>query len=194
MCIAVGVGIAGLVSAGVGAYESSQQQGISQQAVNLAKTTQGEQEQYNQQLQQLLANPNAFFSSAPYQAAFGQGVQAVQRGQAATNPPGPGQAASLQAFGQTFGQQQLMSQEQLLASLSGATAASSPASSLGTAAGAQAQAGNTLSGVLASLGFTAGLYNQQQQPGYYGIQPGGGATVSPGYAYDATSGLAYVTP
>lgn len=175
MCVVVGGLIgAAVITAGTGAYEASQQQGISSQALSLAQDTQGKQDQYNQQLQQLLANPNAFFKSAPYQAAFGQGLQAVQRGQAASgNPAGPGQAAALQQFGQGFGAQQLMGQEQLLASLSGAQTASSPAQGLQVAAGAQASSAAQLSGALGSLGF---LYAASQN------------------ANSPTSGLQYQTP
>ncbi len=165
---AVGLGL-GAASLTAGYEEYSAQSGIAKAGLGIAQTTQAEQLQYNQQLQQLIANPNAFFSSAPYQAAFAQGTKAVEYGQAAAgNPQGPGQAEALQEFGQTFGAQQLMSQEQLLAGLSGAGAASSPAQGVSAASGAQAQAGNTLSGLLASLGFSYGLYNQG---GGYGGTP-----------------------
>ena len=159
-------------SLAVGAYAASTQAGEASTAENLAKGTAATQAGYNAQLQQLIANPNSFFSSAPYQAAFNQGTTAVARSQAAQGFLGSANAgAAEQAFGQTFGASQLASQEQLLASLSGAGAASSPAQAVGAAASASSGASNTLSGVLASLGFSYGLYNQGGGGGSPGLEP-----------------------
>ena len=184
---------AAILTTGTAVYEGSQQQEIENQGLDLAKNTAAEQENYNTQLQQLISNPSSFFASAPYQAAFAQGTAAVQRGQAAIgNPAGPGQAAALQAYGQSFGAAQLSSQEGLLASLSGVTAPSSPSSSLNSASSASAASAANLSGGLGALQFLAGA--QSQPPGYtaqdlslYGqtspsmmSQPGGYTINTPG--------------
>lgn len=58
------------------------------------------------QYAQLLGDPSSFFSSPLYQAAFGQGQQAVNSTLAAQGLNGSGaQLAALQKYGQSFGQQ-----------------------------------------------------------------------------------------
>src|SRR5271165_6595434 len=131
--IAVGVGL--VVGAGASVYATSTQAGIANKQLGLAEDQQFKKDTAFQQLQQLLANPASFFSSPVYQSAADQGTQAVARSNAAAFGPNSGnEASALQQFGQTFGQQQLLNQEQLLASMSGTGA--NPSSALSGASGA----------------------------------------------------------
>jgi hypothetical protein len=144
------------VGIGVGGYEASQQHGVEEQALSLAQTQNGRQAWSFEQLQNLMQNPSSFFQSPVYQAAANEGGQQVARQEAAGGFLSSGnEATALQAYGQTFGQQQLLSQEQLLAGMSGTTA--NPAGALGTASSAGAQSFNQLGTLLAALGQTGAL-------------------------------------
>jgi hypothetical protein len=116
----------------------------------------------------LINNPQSFFSSPVYQAAFNQGTAAVSAQQNAGGFLGSSNAAgALQAYGQTFGQQQLLSQEQLLAGMSG-TGFNPAAAGSSASNSAQLSAGN-----LASLGGLLAFFgNSQTNPG--GGSSGGG--------------------
>jgi hypothetical protein len=174
--IAVGVGL--VVGAGASIYATSTQAGIADRQLNLAQDQQGKQDTAFNQLQELMNNPASFFSSPVYQAAFGQGTQAIARQSAAgglnntsSNVPQGGEATELQAYGQSFGQQQLFNQEQLLASMSGTGA--NPAGALQGASGASSAAAgglNALAGLLSFFG-TSGMGGNQP--------PGNGAWNSP---------------
>jgi hypothetical protein len=143
--IAVDVGL--VVGAGASIYATSTQAGIAGQQLDLAHDQQFKQDQSFQQLQQLLNDPGSFFKSPVYQAAAGQGASAVARTNAAAFGPNSGnEAQALQQYGQTFGQQQLLSQEELLAGMSGT--GFNPGAVLG---GASSSAGSAAGG-LASLG------------------------------------------
>ena len=182
----IGVAVAGAGIA-VGAYESSQQAGISSEALGLASNQNARQAYSFNQLQTLMNNPGSFFDSPVYQAAFNQGSQAVARQSAAGGFTGSTNAAeALQTFGQSFGQQQLLSQEELLASMSGANV--NPASALNPASGAGAQSFNPLGTLLAALGQTGSTLNGQ--PG--GFTPGAAGSPGMGYDYGASSGIAPV--
>jgi hypothetical protein len=158
--IAIGVGMA--LSAGAAAYGTSTQAGIANRGLSIADDQRAKQDQSFQQLQDLINNPASFFSSPVYQAAANQGSQAVARQNAAAFGPSSGnEATALQTFGQSFGQQQLLSQEQLLAGMSGV--GFNPAGALGTASGAASSA----AGGLSSLG---GLLS------FFGNSGGGGTT------------------
>lgn len=153
--IAIGIGL--VAGAGAAIYGANKQGQVASTQLGLEQQTQSEQMQMFAQLQQLINDPNSFFSSPVYQAAFGQGTQAIARAGAAgglnntsTNVPQGQEATELQAYGQSFGQQQLLAQEQLLLSGAGVTSASSPAQAGAAASGAySAQTGN--------LGSLAGL-------------------------------------
>jgi hypothetical protein len=150
--IAVGVGLA--ATAAASAYSTSTQAGIANSQLSLEQDQQYKQDLSFNQLQQLMSNPGSFFSNPVYTAAANQGSQAVARQNAAQFGPNSGnEAQALQAYGQTFGQQQLLSQEQLLAGMSGTgfnpTAAGSTASSAASAAAGGLQ---SLGGLLAFFG------------------------------------------
>lgn len=143
--IAVGVGLA--LTAGASIYATTTQAGIAGSQLSLAQDQQFKQDQSFNQLQQLLQNPASFFDSPVYKAAADQGSSAVARQNAAAFGPNSGnEATALQTFGQSFGQQQLFQQEQLLAGMSGT--GFNPSGALGGASGAAGSA----AGGLASLG------------------------------------------
>lgn len=152
-----------VVGLGVGAYESSQEQGLQKQGLALAKDTQGEQEYYNSLLQQLIANPSSVSTLPGYQFDLSQGSKAVAAGMGPSGLTGSGnEGAALTTFGQGLASSFYGQQANLLASLSGVTAPSSPAQGISAATGAGALSANTLSGLLNSLGFygtLAGKYS-----------------------------------
>jgi len=160
--LGVGLGTAAAIGIGagslfMGAESASNQQGISNQALGLAQTTQQEQMYWNQQLQQLMKNPSEFLSSPIFQSTLNTGLQGVSRTMAAEGYTGSGnEATALTQYGTSFASGQLLSQEQLLASMGGATNASSPTQALGAASGSQSASFNELGAILASLGYSAG--------------------------------------
>jgi hypothetical protein len=154
--IAVGVGLT--VAGGAAIYGSSVQSGIANSQLGLAQDQQFKEDSAFNQLQQLINNPASFFSSPVYQASFNQGTQAVVRGGASqglnntsTNAPQGGEATALQAYGQSFGEQQLLSQEQLLAGMSGT--GFNPTAAAGTASGAASAATSNLGSLAGLLSF-----------------------------------------
>lgn len=147
-----------VVGIGVGAYEASQQQGIENQALGLAKDTQSEQQYYNNLLQQLIADPSSVTKLPGYQFDLDQGSKAVAAGMGPSGLAGSGnEAAALTTFGQGLASSFYTQQANLLASLSGVTAASSPAAATNAATGAGVASSSTLSNLLNSLGFYGAL-------------------------------------
>lgn len=156
--IAIGVGLA--ASAAATAYGISSQSGIANRQLSIADDQRSKQDQSFQQLQQLISDPSSFFKSPVYQAAFDQGTHAVSRQQAAGGYLGSGnEAAALQSYGQSFGQQQLFNQEQLLAGMSGTGF---------NPAGAVGGAGQSAQNVQGSINNLAGLMS------FFGNSGGGG--------------------
>ena len=144
------------VGIGAGLYSTVSQEGIENQQLALAQSQAGRQQLSFQQLQNLMQNPAAFFSSPVYQAAEQQGSDSVAREMAAGGFLNSGnEATALQGFGQTFGQQQLLSQEQLLAGMSGT--GSNPASALSGASATSAQNFGQLGTLFAAMGQTGAL-------------------------------------
>jgi hypothetical protein len=151
---AVGTGL--LATAGASIYGTIEQGNIASQGLNLAQTTQSEQEQYNQMLMKLMQNPAAYLSSPLFQSTLTTGLTGVahQLG-AATGGNAGMETTGLEQFGQSLASNQLLQQESLLASISGAGAASSPSQGLGAATGATAASVgnlNSLAGLLAFFG------------------------------------------
>ena len=152
----IGTGLG--LTAAAGIFGTISQNKISNAQLSLAQDQQGKQDWSFQQLQQLITNPQSFFQSPVYTSAALQGTSAVERGEAAGGYAGSGNmAAALQSYGQSFGQQQLFNQEQLLAGMSGTSANPSTALS-GASAATQAGVGNlsSLAG-LASFFGTSGI-------------------------------------
>jgi len=196
MCIALAIGATAAVSAGVGGYEASTAAGEAGHAESQSAGIFGEQQGYAQQLAALIANPSSVTSLPNYQFQFGQGQQAVQRGEAASGFGGSGnEATALTQFGQGFAQSAYGQQESLLASLSGLTAPSSVSSLTQAATGAQAQSSSTLSGLVNSLGYLSVLGSGAGGGLGLGGGWGGGTVVPPsvntggGGAYDGSGVL-----
>lgn len=165
MCVVAAIAIGTVVSAGVDLYEGSQQQKIANTELGMAQTTQGEQQYYNSMLQQLIANPSSVSSLPGYQFQLSQGSAAVADQMAASGFAGSGnEAAALTSFGQGLASSFYGQQANLLASLSGVTAASSPAQSANVATGASATSTATLNNMLAQLGASYGLYSSMANP------------------------------
>ena len=162
MCIAAAIAGVGLLSAGISAYSASQQGSIEGQELGMAKTTFGEQQGFEQMLQQLIANPSSVSTLPGFQFQLQTGSQAVADEMAASGFGGSGnEAAALTKFGQGLASSFNGQQAGLLAQLSGVTAASSPAQSSSAATSASAVQGTTLNDLLTQLsvlgGLTAGL-------------------------------------
>jgi hypothetical protein len=171
MTLAWVFGSSALLSAGVSLYEGSQQSSIASGAQQLAQVTQGEQQQYNKQLMSLLANPQTILSNPAFLASTQLGEQAVahQMG-AAFGGNSTTEAAALLQYGQGAGLSFLTSQEQLLASLSGAQTASPPANSYSAASSAAGNAASTVGSNLYGAGALLGMgYNGM---GYNSSSPG----------------------
>lgn len=150
--------VGGLVTAGVGAYEASQQHGLQEDALGMAAHTQQEQDYYNSLLQTLIANPSSVSTLPGFQFQFDTGSKAVAARMGAGGFAGSGnEAAALTEFGQGLAGSFYGQQASLLASLSGVTAPSSPAQNVNAATGASSLTSNTLSSLLNSLGFYANL-------------------------------------
>lgn len=154
--IAIGIGL--VVGAGASVYATSTQAGIANQQLGLEATQNQRQNQSFQQLQQLLNNPSSFFDSPVYKAAAAQGSSAVARQNAAAFGPNSGnEATALQAYGQSFGESQLLSQEELLAGMSGTGFNPTAAGSVASGAASSAAGGlNSLAGLLSFFGTSGG--------------------------------------
>lgn len=146
------------VGIGVGAYEYSNTSSLQSSALGIAQTTQGEQQYYNNLLQQLISNPSSVSSLPGYQFQLSQGSAAVADQMAASGFAGSGnEAAALTEFGQGLASSFYGQQAQLLASLSGVTSASSPASDVSAATGASSLTSSTLNNLFSNLGITSAL-------------------------------------
>jgi hypothetical protein len=154
--IAIGIGL--VAGAGAAIYATSTQAGIADAQLGLEATQNQRQNQSFMQLQQLLSNPGGFFSSPTFQQSEYQGAQAVAKTNAAQFGPNSGnEATALQTFGQGFAQNQLLSQEELLAGMSGTGFNPSAAGSAASGAASAATGGlNSLAGLLAFFGTGSG--------------------------------------
>jgi hypothetical protein len=143
-----------VVGLGMSAYEMSQQNSNASTALGIAQTTQGEQQYYQQMLQQLIANPSSVSQLPGFQFQLQTGSQAVADAMGAKGLAGSGnEAAALTTYGQGLASTFYGQQANLLASLSGLTAASSPAQDVNAATGATSASSSQMSQLLNSLGF-----------------------------------------
>jgi len=183
--------IATLVSTGVGLYEANQSASIQRAALGIAQGQFNNQQYYNSQLMQLMANPSSFANNPAYSFATAQGEDAVARETAAGGFNNSGnQAAALQAYGQGAAYSGLYGQESLLAGISGL--GFNPAAATGVASNAQGQTFNELGSVLASLGYSAQTNNYGSAGGNtFGQTPGAGAYSSSQQGYYGSGGAAY---
>jgi hypothetical protein len=153
----------GDVIQGVSAANASS---ISSTQLGMEQTVFGEQQQYAGMLQQLVSNPSSVASLPGYQFQMQQGSEAVARNMASAGFMGSGnEAAALEQYGQGLASSFYGQQTQLLSSLAGLTAPSSP-SQLGNAAtAANTSAGAQWSNTLAQMGVMAGRYGTAGAPG-----------------------------
>ena len=158
--------------------------GISASQSQMQQTIFGDQQYYNNLLQQLIADPSSVSKTPTYQFAFGQGEQAVQRAGAASGGTGPGslvsgnEGAALVQYGQGLATQTLTQQENLLTSLSGLTAPTSAGQAGSNAISAQQNQFTQLGAILASLGYGGKMLGGSagSVPTYTGQYSGGGGT------------------
>lgn len=194
--IIAGVGAAGV---GVGAYEASnaasaQGQALQNQqtALGMEQTLFGEQQGYEAQLQQLIANPSSVTTLPGYQFELNQAEVGV--GRAFGSAPGTTGYDAAAQVGAGVAGQFYNQQATLLAQLAGIT--TSPAAMTGAASGAtQAATGantaaaNTTSGLLNSIMYmangwnTAGLFGGGAGSGGGGgyVDTAAGSSVPSGY-------------
>ena len=172
---AVTLAAAAVAGVGMDAYEASQQSAISGQALSLAQNTQGEQQWYIQQLQQLIMNPSSFTSSPMFQSS----LNAASRTMASQGYLGSGnETAGLQAQAM----QQLFTQEGILGADAGIQNASSPAQALGAASSSLSALSQSAGG---ALGMMAWLMGNQSGGG---VDPG----ITPSdWAFIQSGGLNY---
>lgn len=169
MAVTVGVG-AVVASTGLGLKAAHDQKKLGKKALKGADAVQAKQDYYNDLLKNLLQNPASIKDDPGYEFSFGEGVKAVERSNAARGFTGSGNAAiDLLKYGEGFSSNFLKQREDLLAGLSGAGAASSPAQYLQTGIAANNSSTDILSSTLASLGYTFGK-------GGFGRVAGGGAS------------------
>jgi hypothetical protein len=152
--------LAGAAIAGVGvqaynAYNASQIAGSQE---GMAQTIFGEQQGFEAQLAQLIANPSSVTSLPGYQFQLAQGTQAVARSGAAGGFLGSGNmATALTQYGQGLASSFYGQQASLLAQLSGITSASSPSQAGSVATSASANTANQTNNMLSQLGILSGL-------------------------------------
>jgi hypothetical protein len=149
---------AAIVSAGTGIYEATQSSKISGTELGQSQTVFGEQQQYQNMLNQLITNPSSVSTLPGYQFELGQGSSNVARTiGAAGGAGGGGEAAALAQYGEGLASNFYGQQTSLLASLSGITAPSSPSQSASAATGASALTSSNMNNMLAQLGILAGI-------------------------------------
>ena len=187
--VAGSIALAGTaVSAGVGGYEASVQSGIAGQQAKAANTqlgmeqTQfGEQQGFEQQLANLVANPGSVTNTPGYSFNFAQGANATAAQMTAGGFLNSGnEAAALTSYGQGMAMNTYNQQVQMLTQLAGFNATgfgSNSSNSAGVASsGANATFQNT-GQLLASLGFMNGT-------GGFSFS---GKQASPNYNFDGIS-------
>ena len=153
---------AAAVTAGVGVYGAIQAHKQASTATGMAQTTFGEQQQYAQQLQALIANPSSVSQLPGYQFQMKQGAAAVAAGMGAQSGGRllgtPAEAQQLTEFGQGLASNFYGQQTQLLAGLSGLQTATSPATYQQTALNAYGQTQANATNALQQMGMMYGMY------------------------------------
>jgi len=163
----------GVASVALGAYSAKNQRDIGKKALKGSARIRNEQDYYNDLLKELLTNPSEILKDPGYDFAFGQGIEAVERSNAARGFTGSGNAAiDLQKYGQSFASSFLQQRENLLAGLSGLQASESPSAGLGVAVSANNSSTDILSSTLASLGYTFGKGGVGRGGGFGGASAG----------------------
>lgn len=163
---AITLAAAAVASVGVGAYEASTQKGIANQEESQAGTVFGEQQYYQSQLQQLIANPGSVTSLPGYQFNLSQGEQAVAR-QFGASAGGGTEGTALTGYAENYANNAYSTQVGVLSSLAGLSSSTNPTSSLAAASSATNAGNNSLQGLLGSLAFGAksGIFGGGSTPG-----------------------------
>lgn len=208
--VAIAVGGAAVLGAGVAVYEGSQSRSLASGIAGNQQAMQGvqfgEQQQYAKQLQDLIANPSQVTSLPGYQFMFDQGSQAVQRASAAKGFLNSGnEGTALVQYGQAFATNALTQQEQLLASLSGlqTPVQGNPVGGANAATNATSASNAQLNNLLSQLGLAAGAFGKNiggsagspgNTTGNWSLPGGGSFDGSGGYGGGPTDSGAVTTP
>ena len=148
---------AAVVGAGAAVYGAVEAGSTASQARGQSSTVFGEQQQYAKQLAALISDPSSVSSLPGYQFQLSQGSEAVARQMAASGYLGSGnEATALTQFGQGLASSFYGQQANLLASLAGLTAPSSPSQLTGAATGASQNSFSQLMTLLGQAGLFAG--------------------------------------
>lgn len=158
--------IVGVATSVYNAYEGHQN---SNYAKGVTSRLEAKQNYYDDQLKSLMADPSSFFASPIFTKALKIGTDATQaQGAASGNNRSSTIMKSLMEYGQGFAGQQLLSQEQLLAGLSGAGQNIAPSTQAGT--NAQAQSAMELVALAKGAGAMAGAFYGKGGSGYAGAE------------------------
>jgi hypothetical protein len=118
-----------------------------------------EQQNYEQQLEKLIADPSSVTKLPGYEFQLGQGTTAVARQMAGSGYLGSGnEAAALTQYGQGLAQNFYTTQANLLAQLAGITAPSSPAQLGAVATQQQSNQWQQMFAAMGGLGTLAGHF------------------------------------
>lgn len=148
------------ISVGSAIFGASQQSKAAKKAKKAGKDPlRKERASLAKNLMALVKDPSSFYQNPLYQAAFGQGQQAVMRGLASQGYRNSGNMATgLQEYGQSFGWSQFQNWADMLANWAGFTQQrGAPAVQ---AAGAMAQ-GQATQNLLGTAGALIGQYGDQ---------------------------------
>lgn len=158
--------VAAVAGVGLTAYNTIQSHKTATTATGMAQQTFAEQQGYAQQLQQLVQNPSSVSQLPGYQFQMGQGTQAVARQMGAAGQGGSdAESMALMRYGQGLASSFYGQQTNLLASLSGLQAASSPAQNVSAASGAQQAATQQQASMFGALG---GMMQAGRGAGWFG--------------------------
>ena len=139
--------------------------------MGMAGTVFGEQQGYEQQLQNLIANPSSVTSLPGYSFNLSQGEQAVARQFGPTAGSGA-EGIALQQYGQGYAMNTYNQQVQTLSSLAGLSSPVNPSTAASGASAATSASNNSIQQLLAALTATGGIAS-----GLYGGTAAGGAAL-----------------
>lgn len=154
MSSAITISAVGTAIAGYNAYEGHQNSNAAKGAMH---NIQQKQDYYDSQLRSLMEDPSSFFSNPIFTSALKVGTDATAAQMAAGGfNRSSNIMKSLMDYGQGFASQQLLSQEQLLAGLTGAGQSLPGATQAST--NAQGQSAMELAALSKGVGSMVGSY------------------------------------
>jgi hypothetical protein len=186
----IGGTISALTGAVIGPKMANTQENVMNQAKYEGATVFGEQQGFEQMLQKLVADPSSITSTPGYAFNQQQGEQAVAR-QFGPQVGSGAEGIALQKYGQGYAMQTYNQQIQMLSSLAGLSAPTSPTASLGVASSAGNSAMDAWGKMLAAIGMGSQLAGSGIGGGGGGMTPTFNASPDAGLvqAPDMTSGL-----